>query len=54
MQTGNGFGQLDRWNDRTSRSVLEKRTSFMNAKHLATYMKDHFAGSVAAVELPDF
>jgi hypothetical protein len=25
----------------------------MNAKHLATYMKDHFAGSVAAVELLD-
>ena len=25
----------------------------MNAKHLTTYMKDHFAGSVAAVELLD-
>jgi hypothetical protein len=25
----------------------------MHAKHLATYMKDHFAGSVAAVELLD-
>jgi hypothetical protein len=25
----------------------------MNARHLTTYMKDHFAGSVAAVELLD-
>jgi hypothetical protein len=25
----------------------------MNAKHLTTYMKDHFAGSIAAVELLD-
>lgn len=25
----------------------------MNAKHLTTYIKDHFAGSVAAVELLD-
>jgi hypothetical protein len=30
---------------------LEKRTYFMNEKHLTNYMKDHFAGSVAAVEL---
>jgi hypothetical protein len=29
----------------------QKRTCFVNAKHLTTYMKDHFAGSVAAVEL---
>ena len=34
-------------------SVLEKRPYFMNAKHLVTYMKDHFAGSVAADELLD-
>jgi hypothetical protein len=53
METGNGFGQLDRRNAWTSRWVLEKRTYFMHAKHLATYMKDHFAGSVAAVELLD-
>jgi hypothetical protein len=25
----------------------------MNAKHLTNYLKDHFAGSVAAVELLD-
>ena len=34
-------------------SFAEKRISFMNAKHLTNYAKDHFAGSVAAVELLD-
>ena len=36
------------------RNVLPKSEyASMNAKHLTTYMKDHFAGSVAAVELLD-
>jgi hypothetical protein len=30
---------------------MEKRTYVMSERHLTNYMKDHFAGSVAAVEL---
>lgn len=29
------------------------RIYIMSAKHLTTYLKDHFAGSVAALELLD-
>jgi hypothetical protein len=33
------------------RSSRKSEQYFMNAQHLTNYMKDHFAGSVAAIEL---
>jgi hypothetical protein len=53
----NPQGKRDKWQPQGQRNLQryhsQKRTYFMNAKHLTTYMKDHFAGSVAAVELLD-
>jgi hypothetical protein len=42
---------VDLQREQSSLSPSRKRTTLMTAKHLTNYLKDHFAGSVAAVEL---